>query len=92
MAALVQRAGRTDGVADRAESTTGVLVVVGIWQGLGGGTAIGVAACTLAVIGYGISYPYVRRHLATGENAMAPLTFATGLMIMGTLQIGRAHV
>lgn len=66
---------------------TGVLVVVGIWQGLGGGTWLGIGACLLAVIGYGISYPYVRRHLATGQDAMAPLTFATGLMIMGTLQI-----
>ncbi len=66
---------------------TGVVVVVGIWQGLGTTTWLGIGACILAVIGYGISYPYVRRHLATGENALGPMTFATGLMIMGTLQI-----
>ena len=66
---------------------TGVLVVVGIWQGLGSATWLGIGACLLAVVGYGIAYPYVRRHLATGDRAMAPLTFATGLMIMGTLQI-----
>lgn len=66
---------------------TGVLVVVGIWQGLGATTWLGIGACLLAVVGYGISFPYVRRHLATTSSAVRPMTFATGLMIMGTLQI-----
>lgn len=66
---------------------TGVLVVVGIWQGLGAATWLGIGACLLAVVGYGISYPYVRRHLFTASSAVRPMTFATGLMIMGTLQI-----
>jgi drug/metabolite transporter (DMT)-like permease len=66
---------------------TGVLVVVGIWQGVRATTWLGVGACVLAVIGYGISYPYVRRYLATGSASLGPMTFATGLMIMGTLQI-----
>ncbi len=66
---------------------TGVLVVVGIWQGLGATTWLGIGACLLAVTGYGISFPYVRRHLATRSSAVGPMTFATGLMIMGTLQI-----
>ncbi|MEI6363268.1 MAG: DMT family transporter [Actinomycetes bacterium] len=66
---------------------TGVLVVVGVWQGLGATTWLGIGACVLAVIGYGISFPYVRRHLATGGGELGPMTFATGLMIMGTLQI-----
>lgn len=65
----------------------GVLIVVGVWQGLGAATWLGIGACLLAVIGYGISFPYVRRHLATGSGAIGPMTFATGLMIMGTLQI-----
>lgn len=65
----------------------GVLVVVGVWQGLGGATLVGFVACALAVTGYGIAYPYVRRHLATGSEALGPMTFATGLMVMGTLQI-----
>jgi drug/metabolite transporter (DMT)-like permease len=66
---------------------TGVLVVVGVWQGLGATTWLGIGACLLAVVGYGISFPYVRRHLATRSSAIGPMTFATGLMIMGTLQI-----
>lgn len=65
----------------------GVLVVVGIWQVLGATAWLGIGACLLAVVGYGISFPYVRRHFATGSGAMGPMTFATGLMIMGTLQI-----
>lgn len=65
----------------------GVLVVVGVWQGLGGATLVGFLACLMAVVGYGIAYPYVRRHLATGSSALGPMTFATGLMVFGTLQI-----
>jgi drug/metabolite transporter (DMT)-like permease len=65
----------------------GVLVVVGVWQGLGATTWLGIGACLLAVVGYGISFPYVRRHLATASSAVRPITFATGLMIMGTVQI-----
>ncbi|HAN72759.1 MAG TPA: multidrug DMT transporter permease [Actinobacteria bacterium] len=65
----------------------GVVVVVGVWQGLGASTWLGIAACLLAVIGYGISYPYTRRHLATGRpDAVPPIALATGLMVMGTLQ------
>jgi drug/metabolite transporter (DMT)-like permease len=66
----------------------GVLVVMGVWQGLAGGTWLGIAACTVAVACYGFSFPYVRRHLAGGPDAsaLAPVTLATGLMVMGTLQ------
>lgn len=33
----------------------GVLIVVGVWQGFGASTWLGIGACILAVIGYGIS-------------------------------------
>ena len=67
----------------------GVLVVVGIWQGLGSGTWIGIAACVIAITCYGFSYPYMRRHLTGGPNAstLSPLALATGLLIMATIQI-----
>jgi drug/metabolite transporter (DMT)-like permease len=66
----------------------GVLMVVGVWQGLGAGTWLGIGACTLAICCYGFSFPYVRRHLTGGPNASAlpPIALSTGLMIMGTLQ------
>lgn len=66
----------------------GVLVVMGIWEGLGAGTWLGIGACTMAIACYGFSFPYVRRHLAsgTGDAALHPIALATGLMLMGTLQ------
>lgn len=42
----------------------GVLTALGVWKGLGAGELLGIAACAVAVIGYGISFPYIRRHLA----------------------------
>jgi drug/metabolite transporter (DMT)-like permease len=42
----------------------GILVVVGVWQGLGSGEWTGVAACLGAVTCYGVAFPYTRRHLA----------------------------
>lgn len=67
----------------------GVLIVVGIWQELGAGTWIGIAACVIAIFCYGFSYPYMRRHLTGGPNAstLSPLALATGLLIMATIQI-----
>lgn len=64
----------------------GVLVVVGIWQGLGTGTWLGIGACLLAITGYGFSFPYVRRHLATGDSPVGAMTLATGLLAMGVIQ------
>ena len=67
----------------------GVLIVVGIWQGLGAGTWLGIASCVIAITCYGFSYPYMRRHLTGGPNAstLPPLALATGLLIMATIQI-----
>jgi drug/metabolite transporter (DMT)-like permease len=66
----------------------GVHIVMGVWQGLVAGTALGMAACVAAVGCYGFAFPYVRRHLTGGPNASAltPIALATGLMIMGTAQ------
>ena len=66
----------------------GVLVVVGVWQGLGGGTLIGIGACIIAITCYGFSYPYGRRHLSGGPLAsdLTPLALATGVLVMGTIQ------
>ncbi len=61
----------------------GVLVVLGVWAGIGVGEITGVAACVAAVCCYGIAFPYTRRHLVgTGES---PLTLATGQVLLGAV-------
>ena len=59
----------------------GILVVVGVWEGLGSGEWTGVAACLGAVTCYGISFPYARRHLAGLPDSGVAL--ATGQVLLG---------
>jgi drug/metabolite transporter (DMT)-like permease len=73
-------------MAGLAVGFVGVLVVMGVWQGLGAATWLGIAAGTLAIVCYGISFPFVRRNLTSGRHAVAPITLAFGLMALGTLQ------
>jgi drug/metabolite transporter (DMT)-like permease len=63
----------------------GVLVVLGAWRGIGHGELVGSAACLAAAILYGIGFPYLRRHLATGSLSVPVLAF--GQLAMGTLQL-----
>jgi drug/metabolite transporter (DMT)-like permease len=63
----------------------GVLVVLGIWNGLGAGEWVGVAACVGAITCYGIAFPYVRRHL-TGHSD-GPIALATGQVLLGALAL-----
>jgi len=68
-------------IAGLAIGFVGVLVVLGVWEGLGGGEIVGVLACVAAVCCYGIAFPYTRRHLAaTGES---PIALATGQVLLG---------
>jgi drug/metabolite transporter (DMT)-like permease len=61
----------------------GVLVVIGVWNGLGGGELLGVLACIGAIFCYGIAFPYTRRHLTgTGEG---PIALATVQVTLGAL-------
>ena len=61
----------------------GVLVVIGVWEGLGAGDLAGILACVGAITCYGIVYPYTRRHLTnTGDS---PIAIATGQVILGAL-------
>ncbi len=61
----------------------GVLVVLGVWQGLNHGEVLGVLACFGAVCCYGVAFPYTRRHLS--GVADGPLAKATGQVVAGTL-------
>jgi drug/metabolite transporter (DMT)-like permease len=63
----------------------GVLVVLGAWRGIGHGELVGSVACLAAAILYGIGFPYLRRHLATGSLSVPVLAF--GQLAMGTLQL-----
>jgi drug/metabolite transporter (DMT)-like permease len=61
----------------------GVLVVIGVWEGLGSGEVTGVAACVGAVCCYGIAIPYIRRHL-TGRPESG-IALATGQVMLAAL-------
>ncbi len=72
-------------IAGLAIGFAGVLVVVGVWHGLGRGQLLGIGACLAAVACYGIAFPYSRRHL-TGL-ADPPVALATGQVLCGAGQL-----
>jgi len=59
----------------------GVLVVLGVWEGLRGGQLIGTLACVGAVCCYGVAFPYARRHLSNDPETT--LAKATGQVVLG---------
>ena len=61
----------------------GVLIVIGVWQGLGASDAAGIVAILGAVLCYGLGYPYTRRHLASLPEG--PISMATGQVALGAL-------
>lgn len=61
----------------------GVLIVVGVWEGLGGGELLGVLACIGAITCYGLAFPLTRRHLVgTGDG---PISIAAGQVTLAAL-------
>jgi drug/metabolite transporter (DMT)-like permease len=77
-----ERPGR-DRIAGLGVGFLGVLVVVGAWNGIGGGELRGILACLGAVLCYGIAYPYTRRHLAgTGDG---PIAISAAQVSLGSL-------
>ncbi|MDX6254422.1 MAG: hypothetical protein QOJ11_756 [Frankiales bacterium] len=75
-------AGRLAGLAC---GFVGVLVVLGVWRGIGGAGATAVASCLLAVLCYGIAFPYARRFL--GPSSASSLSLATGQLLCATSQL-----
>jgi drug/metabolite transporter (DMT)-like permease len=70
-------------VAGLAIGFAGVLVLIGVWEGLAGGELLGILACVGAISCYGIAFPYSRRHLArTGDG---PVGIATGQVTLAAL-------
>lgn len=72
-------------IAGLAVGFAGVLVVVGVWHGIGRGQLLGDGACLGAVACYGIAFPYSHRHL-TGL-ADPPVALATGQVLCGAVQL-----
>jgi drug/metabolite transporter (DMT)-like permease len=61
----------------------GVLVLVGVWEGIGRGELLGILACVGAISCYGMAFPYTRRHLVgTGDG---PIGIATGQVLLAAL-------
>ena len=67
---------------------SGILIVVGVWKGMGVATLVGVAACFVANTAFAFSLPYARRHLTGGAGAsnLPPLSLATGLFTFAAIE------
>lgn len=67
-------------VAGIAVGFAGVVVVLAPWEGLGTGSLLGALACLAAATCYGVSFPYLKRHL-TGrpETGVAISTVQVGI-------------
>jgi drug/metabolite transporter (DMT)-like permease len=63
----------------------GVLVVLGIWRGVHGGSLLGQAMLFAAVTGYGLNFTYIRRFLAGRPES--GIALSSGQLLMATLQL-----
>ena len=68
----------------------GVAVVLGVWRGFGSMSLEAVGALALAVTCYGVTFPYIRRHLTPLE--LAPSSLASAQMLLATLFLAPAFV
>jgi drug/metabolite transporter (DMT)-like permease len=63
----------------------GVLVVLGVWQGVGGSHLTGQLMCLGAAVCYGVAIPYAKRFIA--GDASSALALSAGQLLVGTAQI-----
>jgi drug/metabolite transporter (DMT)-like permease len=63
----------------------GVLVVLGPWRSLGGGTLLGNLLCFGPAVCYGFAFVYTRRHLSGRPESIVSLSAAQ--VSLGTLQL-----
>ena len=63
----------------------GVLIVLGIWEGVGQSNFVGFVLLLIAVSGYGISFPYSRRYII--PHGVPPVTTAAIQVSFGALQL-----
>jgi drug/metabolite transporter (DMT)-like permease len=63
----------------------GVLVVLGVWRGVGTTSLAGNLLCLGAAASYGLGFPYTRRYLA--RRPEGPLALASAQLICATVEI-----
>ena len=66
----------------------GVVVLLGVWRGVGATSWSAVAALSLAVSLYGVTFPYIRRHLT--PRGLAPSSLASAQMLLASLFLAPA--
>lgn len=89
LAALVFRTERLTGrrAAGVALGFAGVLVVLGVWQGVGGATLTGQLMCFGAASCYGIAIPYQKRFIAGHPASTLSLTAAQLIVATALLAV-----
>lgn len=63
----------------------GVLVVLGVWSGVGGASRTGALMAMGAALCYGLGFSYIRRFLSNTSHSN--LTLATGQLLAGTVEL-----
>ena len=63
----------------------GVLVVLGVWRGVGSTSLAGNLLCLGAAASYGLGFPYTRRYLA--RRPEGPVSLATAQLVCATVEI-----
>ncbi|MBB2924054.1 DMT family transporter [Cellulomonas cellasea] len=76
----------------------GLLVVMGVWHGLGTGQLSGVLACVGAITCYGLGFPYTRKFLAgtpyppvalaAGQIGIAAVVMTPVVLVSGVAPVG----
>lgn len=68
-----------------AVGIAGVLVVLGVWRGLGSNPWWAVMALMLSVTLYGVAFPYTRRHIL--PRGLAPVALASAQLMLAALTL-----
>ena len=66
----------------------GILIVIGVWNGVGSGTAIGIGAQLGGAILYAFSLPYAHRYLTGGPTAasVSPIALSAAILVLATIE------
>jgi drug/metabolite transporter (DMT)-like permease len=82
MLALVDERATPRRLAGLAVGFIGVLIVLGVWRGIGATSLTGNLLCLGAAASYGLGFPYARRYLAHRRDG--PLALASAQLVCAT--------